>query len=126
MLCNLEVDGSKPMDVLLPTLIHTGLTSNSAAIRASSLEAINPFILSQPPLLAQLLNTFLSNVFNLTSDSSQKVRKSVIESLNLLLQFWPDQIIPHIENVIDYMLYCLKAKEEDEDVALLAAEFLLT
>lgn len=114
------------MDVLLPTLIHTGLTSSSASIRASSLEAINPFIVSQPGLLLTHMNTFLSNAFALTSDPSQKVRKGVLEALNMLLSFWPENVLPHIENVIDYILYCLKGKEEDEDLALLAAEFLLT
>ena len=65
-------------------------------------------------------------MFNLTSDPSIRVRKAVVESMNTLLSFWPDQIVPHIEPVIDFMLYCLQSKDSEEELALTAAEFLLT
>lgn len=107
-------------------MISQGLTSGSESVRASALEALNAYIVVQPPILAQHLQSFLQNLFNLTSDSSLRVRKVVVEAMNLLLKFWPDQIIPYIEPVINFMLYCLSAKDDEEDLALVAAEFLLT
>lgn len=126
MLADLTYNGSRPLDSIMPILIHNGLTSPSANVRATALSALNPFIVSQPPILLQNMQHFLQNMFSLTSDSSPKVRKGVVESMNTLLSFWPEQIVPHIEPVINYMLYCLDARESDEDTALTAAEFLLT
>lgn len=123
----LEINGQLPFDTIIPKLILEGLPNTaSPSIRASSLEALSAFIVVQPPILAQHLQPFLSNLFSLTSDSSIRVRKAVVESMNLLLKFWTDQIIPHIEPVIDFMLYCMQTKEEEEELALVAAEFLLT
>ena len=122
---DLEYHGQRLIDTFCPMLIQ-GLTSTSASIRASALEALNAYIVVQPPILSQHLSTFLQNLFNLTSDSSIRVRKVVVEAMNLLLKFWADQIIPHIEPVIDFMLFCLSAKDEEEDLALVAAEFLFT
>lgn len=107
-------------------MLIQGLTSESTSIRASALEALNAYIVIQPPILSQHLQMFLQNMFNLTSDPSLRVRKIVVEAMNLLLKFWAEQIIPHIEPVIDFMLFCLSAKDEEEDLALVAAEFLLT
>ena len=125
MTADLEYNGQRLFDTVIPMLIQ-GLTSESTSIRASALEALNAYIVIQPPILSQHLQTFLQNMFNLTSDPSLRVRKIVVEAMNLLLKFWAEQIIPHIEPVIDFMLFCLSAKDEEEDLALVAAEFLLT
>lgn len=127
MLADLEVAGQKPIESILPLLIYTGLSSPSVSIRVSSVEAIDPFIVAQPACFLRLVPPFLANLFALTSDSSPRVKKAIVASMNNLLSFWPEQILPHISNVVDYMLYCLKGEEgEDESLALLAAEFFLT
>lgn len=126
VIAHLEVNNQRPMDAIVPMLIASGLSSPSESVRISSLEALNAFIVPQAPILAQYMQPYLSGVFSLTSDSSIGVRRVVIEALNTMLSFWVDQIISHIEPVIDFMLFCLKDKEANEDLALTAAEFLLT
>jgi hypothetical protein len=123
---DVEVNGQKPLDTIVPMMIQEGLTSHSVELRKSSLSALNSFIVPQAPVLANNMQAYLSGVFNLTSDNSIPVRKGVVEALNTMLTFWPDQVIPHIKPVIDFMLFCLTLKDEQEEVALVAAEFLLT
>ena len=123
----MEINGQLPFDTIIPNLIHQGLTSrDSASIRVSSLQALSAFIVVQPPIFTQYLQQFLSNLFSLTSDPSVAVRKAVVEAMNLFLRFWTDAIVPHIEPVIDFMLFCMQSKDEEEELALTAAEFLLT
>lgn len=111
---------------MVPSMIQQGLSSPSEAIRKASLSALNSFIVPHATILEQHMQSFLSAVFGLTSDPSIPVRQGVVESMNTLLTFWPEMIIPHIEPVIDFMLFCLSLKDDQEAVALVAAEFLLT
>lgn len=126
MLAHLEVNGQRPFDVILPTLIHAGLASDSATVRATALSAINPFIVSQPQILLDHMQPFLTNVYGLTNDPDVKVRTGVVEALNTMLNFWSVHVVPQIEPVIDFMLFCLKGRDQEEALALSAAEFLLT
>lgn len=123
---DVEVDGQRLLDIIIPTLIRDGLNSSNDPLRAVSLNALNSFIVPHSPALQVNMQPYLKGVFNASNSSSTQVRQGVVEALNTLLTFWPEQIIPHIEAVLDFMLHCLAQKDDEEEVALVAAEFLLT
>eukprot|EP00116_Pleurobrachia_bachei_P000976 sb/3461238/ len=57
------------------------------------------------------------------SDDDPEVRKNVCRALVMLLEVRVDQLAPHMDNIIEYML--IRTQDSDENVALEACEFWL-
>ncbi|PIK47305.1 putative transportin-1-like [Apostichopus japonicus] len=64
------------------------------------------------------------NLFALASDEDSEVRKNVCRALVMLLEVRVDRLLPHMQNIIEYIL--LRTQDPDESVALEACEFWLT
>ena len=95
-------------------------------IRAHALSCVIQFISPDNNALTTLhLEPFIVGLFKHASDDSTEVRKIVCQALVQLLATRPDVLIPHLPNVVEFMLYSTQASE-DEDVALEACEFWLT
>uniref|UniRef100_A0AAZ3SES7 Transportin-1 n=1 Tax=Oncorhynchus tshawytscha TaxID=74940 RepID=A0AAZ3SES7_ONCTS len=64
------------------------------------------------------------NLFALATDEEPEVRKNVCRALVMLLEVRMDRLLPHMHNIIEYMLQ--RTQDQDENVALEACEFWLT
>ncbi|KAF3849359.1 hypothetical protein F7725_015856 [Dissostichus mawsoni] len=92
-----------------------------------SAEILDSDILDRPlnimiPKFLQFLST--TNLFALATDEEPEVRKNVCRALVMLLEVRLDRLLPHMLNIIEYML--LRTQDQDENVALEACEFWLT
>ncbi|CAF97100.1 unnamed protein product [Tetraodon nigroviridis] len=64
------------------------------------------------------------NLFALAADEEPEVRKNVCRALVMLLEVRMDRLLPHMHNIVEYMLQ--RTQDQDENVALEACEFWLT
>lgn len=121
----MEINGQRPFDVVIPKVVNL-LSSQNDKVRIDALTICNQFI--EPPTppngLALCDDAFLSQVFKLASDSNTEIRKLVCQAFNALLAAWAPKLLPNLKSIIDFMLY--STQDEDEGVALQAAEFWLT
>lgn len=60
----------------------------------------------------------------MATDEDPDVRKNVCRALVMLLEVRMDRLIPHMANIIEYML--IRTQDADESVALEACEFWLS
>ncbi|CAB4034331.1 transportin-1-like isoform X1, partial [Paramuricea clavata] len=70
------------------------------------------------------ITSFVESLFALAADEDPEVRKNVCRALVMLLEVRSDQLLPHMNNIIEYML--IRTQDSDENVALEACEFWLT
>lgn len=70
------------------------------------------------------IDTFIENLFHLSSDEDNEVRKNVCRGLVMLLEVRMDRLLPHMDQIIEYML--IRTQDQDENVALEASEFWLS
>ena len=69
------------------------------------------------------IQSFLENLFQLANDTDVDVRKHVCRALVMLVEVRIEQLIPHMQQIIEYML--LTSQDADDTVALEACEFWL-
>lgn len=124
-LSNMEINGQRPFDVVIPKVVNL-LSSPNDKVRIDALTICNQFI--EPPTppngLALCDDAFLSQIFKLASDTNTEIRKLVCQAFNALLAAWAPKLLPNLKSIIDFMLY--STQDDDEAVALQAAEFWLT
>lgn len=113
----------RPLAVLVPKFL-TFFKHNHPKIRAYAISCINQFILARTPALMLHIDAFIDNLFQLASDDNIEVKKNVCRALVMLLEARMDRLIPHIHNIIEYML--MRTQDSDETVALEACEFWLS
>ena len=124
-LSQMEINGSRPFDIVIPRIIQL-LSSSNGKVRLEALTICNQFI--EPPTppngLALADDAFLAQVFKLASDTNSDIRKLVCQAFNSLLASWAPKLLPNLKAIIDFMLY--STQDLDGGVALQAAEFWLT
>ena len=118
-----EYDGQKPLEFILPKLLGF-TTSPLAKIRSQSLATLNIFIPEQSQPMMAILDSFLMQIFNLTSDPNEDVRKQVCRSIIHIADASPERVGPHMGGIVDYMV-AQQRNENDPELALDAAEFWL-
>ena len=118
-----DYQGQRPLDFILPKLLEF-TASPHAKIRSQSLATINIFIPEKPTSVMTLLDSFLMQLFNLTSDPSDEVRKQVCRSIIHIADISPERIAPHMGGLVDYIV-AQQRNDNDPDLALDAAEFWL-
>uniref|UniRef100_A0A8D3BSF6 Transportin 1 n=1 Tax=Scophthalmus maximus TaxID=52904 RepID=A0A8D3BSF6_SCOMX len=92
--------------------------------RSHAIACVNQFIISRTQALMLHIDSFIENLFALATDEEPEVRKNVCRALVMLLEVRLDRLLPHMHNIIEYML--LRTQDQDENVALEACEFWLT
>lgn len=70
------------------------------------------------------IDDFIQNLFFLTNDNDPEVRKNICRAIVMLLDVRMDRLVPHMNNIIDYMLQ--RTQDADEGVSLEACEFWLS
>ncbi|GAA5977329.1 hypothetical protein JCM11641_000066 [Rhodosporidiobolus odoratus] len=121
----LEIGGQRPLDFMVPKFL-THIDSPSPKVRGYALSCAIQFISpDNNALTLHHLEPFVVALFKHASDESLDVRKTVCQALVQLLATRPDVLIPHMANVVEFMLYSTQ-DIENEEVALEACEFWLT
>lgn len=112
----------KPLEYMIPKFIAFFDHPNSK-VRLSAISCTAHFInLRSEPLMTRI-NEFLSALFNRATDDNVDVRKAVCQSVVGLLEVCPTVLLPHMPNLVEYMLFCTQS--DDPDLALEACEFWL-
>ncbi|KAK6465074.1 putative importin, protein [Scheffersomyces coipomensis] len=120
---DIEFNGERPLNYMIQNFLTLMIHPHSGQIRALAIQCITQFISLKSQSFLIHLDVFLSNLFQLASDSNEKVRKNICAAFSHVLETRPDKLMPHLDGIIDYCLHLMKDK--DEDVALEACEFLL-
>ncbi|XP_026104559.1 transportin-1-like isoform X3 [Carassius auratus] len=113
----------RPLNVMIPKFLQF-FKHNSPKIRSHAIACVNQFIISRTQALMLHIDPFIENLFALAGDEEPEVRKNVCRALVMLLEVRLDRLIPHMHNIIEYMLQ--RTQDQDENVALEACEFWLT
>ncbi|CAH0394310.1 unnamed protein product [Bemisia tabaci] len=114
---------NRPLNVLIPKFLQF-FRHSSPKIRSHAVACTNQFINSRSQALMLHIDAFLQNLFCLASDDEAEVRKYVCRALVMLLEVRMDRLLPHMHNIIEYMLQ--RTQDPDEGVALEACEFWLS
>ncbi|ORY34979.1 putative importin beta-2 subunit [Naematelia encephala] len=117
------VQGRNLLDHLVPEFIKFTSYDNPK-IRLLSLKILHALGYIRIPAVDANIDDYLKALFSRASDTSPDVRRAVCTALGLILNTRPDKLVPELSNVVDYMAYC--TKDKDEQVALEACEFWLT
>ncbi|ETN63269.1 importin beta-2 [Anopheles darlingi] len=113
---------SRPLNIMIPKFLQF-FRHSSPKIRSNAIACINQFIINRTQALMVHMDTFIENLFHLSSDDDREVRKNVCRGLVMLLEVRIDRLMPHMNNIIEYML--IRTQDSDE-TALEACEFWLT
>ncbi|ODV78066.1 putative importin, protein [Suhomyces tanzawaensis NRRL Y-17324] len=119
-----EYKGESPLNFMLSNLLKLMVHPHSGIIRALSIHCVNQFIPLNPQEFSNYQNQFLQNLFELSKDSSTKVKKNICSSFSMILETSPNTLLPHLDGVVNYCLHLMQ--DNDEEVALEACEFLLS
>ncbi|XP_012057478.1 PREDICTED: transportin-1 [Atta cephalotes] len=114
---------NRPLNILIPKFLQF-FRHSSPKIRSHAIACVNQFIIQRTQALMIHIDSFLENLFHLASDDDSEVRKNVCRALVMLLEVRMDRLIPHMHNIIEYML--MRTQDVDEGVALEACEFWLS
>lgn len=115
--------GQRALTFLFPKLLEF-TTSPLPKVRADSLSAANVFIPDKPLAVQENIDTLLQQLFSLSADPSNEVRKHVCRSFVHIADIAPHKITPYMEGLVDYMV-TQQRNPDDSDLALDAAEFWL-
>uniref|UniRef100_H3AW35 Transportin-1 n=1 Tax=Latimeria chalumnae TaxID=7897 RepID=H3AW35_LATCH len=113
----------RPLNIMIPKFLQF-FKHNSPKIRSHAIACVNQFIISRTQALMLHIDAFMENLFVLAADEESEVRKNVCRALVMLLEVRMDRLLPHMHNIIEYMLQ--RTQDQDESVALEACEFWLT
>ena len=117
-----EVNGQRPLNFILPKLIQAA-KSPLPKVRAMALTAINVFASRKSQAMLNSINDLLQNLFSLSSDPSNEVRRQVCRAFVQLVETRPDKLQPHLSGLVDYIL--AQQQGDDEELGCDAAEFWL-
>uniref|UniRef100_H3CPV8 Transportin-1 n=1 Tax=Tetraodon nigroviridis TaxID=99883 RepID=H3CPV8_TETNG len=113
----------RPLNIMIPKFLQF-FKHTSPKIRSHAIACVNQFIISRTQALMLHIDPFIENLFALAADEEPEVRKNVCRALVMLLEVRMDRLLPHMHNIVEYMLQ--RTQDQDENVALEACEFWLT
>ncbi|XP_054734628.1 transportin-1-like [Anastrepha obliqua] len=114
---------NRSLNVMIPKFLQY-FNHNSPKIRSHAIACINQFIVNRSQALMLHIDAFIESLFNLTSDEDYEVKKNVCRGLVMLLDVHMDRLLPHMSQIIEYML--IRTQDSDLSVALEASEFWLS
>lgn len=114
---------NRPLNVLIPKFLQF-FSHSSPKIRSHAIGCVNQFIINRTQALMVHIDSFLQNLFIVAVDDDPEVRKNVCRALVMLLEVRMDRLVPHMQQIIEYML--LRTQDSNENVALEACEFWLS
>ena len=114
---------NRPLNVLVPKFLQF-FKHSSPKIRSHAIACVNQFIIGRSQALMMNIDAFIENIFHLANDEDPEVRKNICRAIVMLLEVRMDRLVPHMSNIIDYMLQ--RTQDADEGVSLEACEFWLS
>lgn len=119
-------DSSGSVDELIPALTAVMAHAHDERVRVHALTALNCFVLYCVDAFDENLGTFLQTLSQrASSDKSFRMRRAICQSLNLLLNGYPEEMQQVVPGVLDYMFENMRQRE-DESVSIEACEFWLS
>ncbi|KAJ3339678.1 hypothetical protein HDU93_007904 [Gonapodya sp. JEL0774] len=115
-------EAGRPLNHMIPRFMEF-FGHQNAKIRVHAISCVNQFILSRSQALMTILPQFVQALYSRANDDNEEVRKQVCQALVMLLEVRPDQLMPQLDSVVQFMLFC--TQDKDEGVALEACEFWL-
>ncbi|KXJ19205.1 Transportin-1 [Exaiptasia diaphana] len=91
---------NRPLNVLIPKFLNF-FRHASPKIRSHAIACVNQFIVNRTQALMLHITTFIENLFGLAGDEDPEVRKNVCRALVMLLEVRADQLIPHMNNIVE-------------------------
>ncbi|GAA5797479.1 armadillo-type protein [Helicostylum pulchrum] len=116
------INGVKPLEYMIPKFIAF-FDHPNPKVRLNAISCTSQFITLRSEPLMTRVNEFLVALFQRATDDDVEVRKVVCQSLVGLLEICPTVLLPHMPDLVDYMLFCTQS--DDSDLALEACEFWL-
>ncbi|XP_057298816.1 transportin-1-like [Hydractinia symbiolongicarpus] len=120
-----QLDGegnNQILNVMIPKFLHF-FKHSSPKLRSHALACVNQFIICRSHVLMNNIDQFMEGLFALSNDDDAEVRKNVCRAIVMLLEVRVEQLIPNINNLVEYML--VRTQDNEDSVALEACEFWL-
>lgn len=114
---------NRPLNYLIPKFLQF-FKHSSSKIRSHAVACVNQFIICRCQALMLQIDVFIENLFHLATDDDAEVRKNVCKALVMLLEVRMDRLVPHMHNIVEYML--IRTQDPDDGVALESCEFWLS
>ncbi|XP_041563846.1 transportin-1-like [Drosophila elegans] len=111
------------LSIMIPKFLQY-FKHSSPKIRSHAIACINPFIIIKSQALMLNIDSFIHNLFLLSGDDDPMLQQKVCYAFVRLLEVHMDCLVPHMSQILEYML--LRTKDSDEAVALAATEFWLS
>ncbi|KAI8909313.1 armadillo-type protein [Powellomyces hirtus] len=100
-------------------------SSPSWKVRAAAIQCCNQFVVMHSQGLMVNMEAYVQGLYERAGDEDPHVRKNVCQAMVMILENVPEALIPQLDNVVKFMLYCTD-KQADDEVALEACEFWLS
>lgn len=97
---------------------------HAAKMRALAMNCVNCILMVNNDPIDFAIDQFLTSLFARHNDEDEEVQKQLCRSLTLLLDTHMDKMMPHLPNVIEYIIK--KTQDQNEAIALEACEFWLS
>uniref|UniRef100_A0A8R1E2H0 Importin N-terminal domain-containing protein n=1 Tax=Caenorhabditis japonica TaxID=281687 RepID=A0A8R1E2H0_CAEJA len=95
-----------------------------AKMRALAMNCVNCILMVNNDPIDHAVDPFLTALFARHNDEDEEVQKQLCRSLTLLLDTHMEKMMPHLPNVIEYIIR--KTQDGNESIALEACEFWLS
>lgn len=116
---------SRPLEKLIPFFISSMGHPSSAVVRAESIKCVNHFLHhTDCQVVHDSVPLLLPALYQRAGDESTDVRCAVCFAMTRIFEFSPGYLMEQLDNVVDFMLYCLQGSSEA--VKLEASEFWLS
>eukprot|EP00735_Rhodelphis_limneticus_P000859 TRINITY_DN11390_c0_g1::TRINITY_DN11390_c0_g1_i1::g.26371::m.26371 TRINITY_DN11390_c0_g1::TRINITY_DN11390_c0_g1_i1::g.26371 ORF type:complete len:893 (+),score=272.38,sp/Q92973/TNPO1_HUMAN/45.12/0.0,HEAT/PF02985.17/0.12,HEAT/PF02985.17/5.9e+02,HEAT/PF02985.17/2.3,HEAT/PF02985.17/48,HEAT/PF02985.17/1e+02,HEAT/PF02985.17/3.9e-07,HEAT/PF02985.17/0.0014,HEAT/PF02985.17/0.11,HEAT/PF02985.17/0.0034,HEAT/PF02985.17/0.41,HEAT_2/PF13646.1/0.034,HEAT_2/PF13646.1/13,HEAT_2/PF13646.1/0.002,HEAT_2/PF13646.1/ len=113
-------DIDRPLNIVVPKVLNL-MKHSEANIRQHALSFLKNILYMQALALVTNMEAYLQGIFAVAMDTDPIVRQRVCESLVLVLELQSPHLMPHLNNVIEYMLQA--SRDPCEEVAREACEF---
>lgn len=91
---------NRPLNIMIPKFLQF-FKHTSPKIRSHAIACINQFIISRTQVLMLHIDTFIENLFHLSTDEDHEVRKNVCRGLVMLLEVRMDRLMPHMNQIVE-------------------------
>lgn len=91
---------NRPLNIMIPKFLQF-FRHTSPKIRSHAIACINQFIINRSQALMMHIDTFIENLFHLSSDEDHEVRRHVCRGLVMLLEVRMDRLLPHMGHIIE-------------------------
>lgn len=91
---------NRPLNIMIPKFLQF-FKHTSPKIRSHAIACINQFIINRTQVLMLHIDTFIENLFHLSTDEDHEVRKNVCRGLVMLLEVRIDRLMPHMNQIIE-------------------------